>query len=145
MSESPTRLRERKRTGVPILDSDWEAELCRVAEAHPNVFACVKNLGLGFEVPYLRGSEPHKYLPDFIVLVNDGQPEMLYLIVEIKGYRGEHAKDKHEPSTRSHRSEGGSDRAFEQSRERQFGISPKDRHALKAAVLALLRKARSSA
>ncbi len=73
-----------------ILDSDWEAEFCRVAEAHPKVVAYVKNQGLGFEVPYRRGSETHKYLPDFIVRLDDG----LQLIVEIKGYRDEDAKEK---------------------------------------------------
>jgi type III restriction enzyme len=77
-----------------VCDSDWEAEFCRVAEAHPKVRAYVKNQGLGFEVSYLLGSIPHKYLPDFIVLVDDGQPDPLNLIVEIKGFRGEDAKEK---------------------------------------------------
>ena len=40
-----------------ILDSDWEAEFCRVAEAHPQVRAYVKNHNLGLEVPYRYGSE----------------------------------------------------------------------------------------
>ena len=34
-----------------VLDSDWEAEFCRVAEAHPRVRAYVKNHNLGLEVP----------------------------------------------------------------------------------------------
>jgi type III restriction enzyme len=81
-----------------ILDSDWEAEFCRVAEAHPQVRAYVKNHNLGFEVPYLHGGEPHRYRPDFIVLVDDGRgPEdLLQLVVEIKGFRGEAAKSKRE-------------------------------------------------
>jgi len=79
-----------------VLDSDWEAEFCRVAEAHPRVRAYVKNQGLGLEVPYLYGSEARKYLPDFIVLVDDGRgdEDLLHLIVEIKGYRREDAKEK---------------------------------------------------
>jgi type III restriction enzyme len=77
-----------------ICDSDWEAEFCRVAEAHPRVRAYVKNQNLGLEVPYLRGSTPRRYLPDFIVQVDDGRPDPLNLIVEIKGYRGEDAKEK---------------------------------------------------
>ncbi len=79
-----------------ILDSDWEAEFCRVAEAHPRVVAYTKNHGLGFEVPYLYGSESRRYLPDFIVLVDDGHgpDDLLHLIVEIKGYRREDAKEK---------------------------------------------------
>jgi type III restriction enzyme len=37
-----------------------------------------------------------KYLPDFIVLVDDGHGpnDLLHLIVEIKGYRREDAKEK---------------------------------------------------
>ena len=77
-----------------ILDSDWEAEFCRVAESHPKVRAYVKNHSLGFEVPYRYGSEKRIYLPDFIVLVDDGQDDPLHLIVEIKGYRREDAKEK---------------------------------------------------
>ena len=77
-----------------VCDSDWEAEFCRVAEAHPKVLAYVKNQNLGLEVPYLMGSTPRKYIPDFIVQVDDGGDEPLNLIVEIKGYRGEDAKEK---------------------------------------------------
>ncbi len=79
-----------------ILDSGWEAEFCRVAEAHPKVLAYVKNHNLGLEVPYRYGSENRKYLPDFIVLVEDGHgpDDPLHLIVEIKGYRREDAKEK---------------------------------------------------
>jgi type III restriction enzyme len=79
-----------------VLDSEWEAEFCRVAESHPRVKAYVKNHNLGLEVPYRYGSEVRKYRPDFIVLVDDGQGEddPLHLIVEIKGYRREDAKEK---------------------------------------------------
>ena len=77
-----------------VCDGDWEAEFCRVVEAHPKVLSYVKNQGLGFEVPYLMGSVPRKYLPDFILHIDDGQEEPLNLIVEIKGYRGEDAKEK---------------------------------------------------
>ena len=79
-----------------ILDSDWEGEFCRVAESHPSVRAYVKNHNLGLEVPYRYGSEMRKYIPDFIVLVDDGHgaDDLLHLIVEIKGYRREDAKEK---------------------------------------------------
>jgi type III restriction enzyme len=79
-----------------ILDSDWESEFCRVAESHPRVRTYVKNHNLGLEVPYRYGSEMRKYRPDFIVLVDDGRgdEDLLRLIVEIKGYRGEDAKEK---------------------------------------------------
>ncbi|MCF6364502.1 MAG: DEAD/DEAH box helicase family protein [Gammaproteobacteria bacterium] len=96
-----------------VLDSDWEAEFCRVVEGHPQVKAYVKNHNLGLEVPYQYGSISRTYIPDFIVLVDDGQGSsnvagardggsdrghgdnnLLHLIVEIKGYRREDAKVK---------------------------------------------------
>ncbi|MGH6850436.1 MAG: hypothetical protein ACREDD_08350 [Methylocella sp.] len=79
-----------------MLDSDWEAEFCRVAESHPKVIAYTKNHNLGLEVPYRYGSETRKYWPDFIVLVDDGHGlnDLLHLVVEIKGYRREDAKEK---------------------------------------------------
>ena len=79
-----------------ILDSDWEAEFCRVAEVHPRVKAYVKNHNLGLEVPYRYGSEMRQYRPDFIVMVDDGRgdEDLLHLVVEIKGYRREDAKEK---------------------------------------------------
>lgn len=84
-----------------VLDSSWEAEFCRVAEAHPKVVAYTKNHNLGFEVPYQFGAEARRYRPDFIVLVDDGHPprsdgtpDLLHLVVEIKGYRREDAKEK---------------------------------------------------
>jgi type III restriction enzyme len=79
-----------------ILDSDWEAEFCRVAESHSRVRAYVKNHNLGLEVPYRYGSEMRRYIPDFIVQVDDGNgdDDLLHLVVEIKGYRREDAKEK---------------------------------------------------
>ena len=96
-----------------ILDSDWEGEFCRVAEAHPRVRAYVKNHNLGLEVPYRFGSQNRIYRPDYIVQVDDGlgrpnaagamdgasgrahgDDDPLNLIVEIKGYRREDAKEK---------------------------------------------------
>jgi type III restriction enzyme len=81
---------------LAILDSDWEGEFCRVAEKHPKVIAYVKNQNLGLEVPYLFQGEAHRYIPDYIVLVDDGRgkDDPLHLVVEIKGYRGENAREK---------------------------------------------------
>jgi type III restriction enzyme len=76
-----------------ILDSGWEGEFCRVAESHPKVQAYTKNHNLGLEVPYRFGSQTRRYFPDFIVKVDDGHG-LLNLIVEVKGYRREDAKEK---------------------------------------------------
>ena len=79
-----------------ILDSTWEAELCRILDAHPGVLAWVKNRNLGFEVPYRFGGATRKYLPDFIARLDDGRGagDLLHLVVEVKGFRGEDAKAK---------------------------------------------------
>ena len=87
---------ERCHVNWAVCDSGWEMEFCRVAETHPKVRAYVKNQGLGLEVPYRFEGVSRIYRPDFIVLVDDGRGEddLLHLIVEIKGFRGEDAKDK---------------------------------------------------
>jgi type III restriction enzyme len=79
-----------------ICDSDWEVELCRILEAHPRVRAYARNQSLGLEVPYHYGSQRRRYLPDFVVRVEDGRGEddLLNLVLEVKGYRREDAKDK---------------------------------------------------
>jgi type III restriction enzyme len=79
-----------------VLDSGWEGEMCRVLDRHPRVLAWVKNHNLGFEVPYSCAGEVRRYRPDFIVRLDDGRgvEDPLSLVVEIKGYRGEDAKDK---------------------------------------------------
>ena len=84
-----------------VLDSGWEAEFCRVAEEHPRVLAYVKNHRLGFEVPYTLAGEARAYVPDYILLIDDGRgpSDPLRLVVEVKGYRGEDAKQKAETMT----------------------------------------------
>ena len=84
----------RSHVNLVVLDSDWEAEFCRVVESQPSVRAYVKNHILGLEAPYLYGSIPRRYIPDFILLVDDGHEDPLHLVVEIKGYRREDAKEK---------------------------------------------------
>ena len=51
---------------------------------------------LAWKCPTATAPRQRTYLPDFIVLVDDGHGEddLLHLIVEIKGYRREDAKEK---------------------------------------------------
>lgn len=79
-----------------VSDSDWEAEFSRVAENHPKVAEYVKNQGLGFTVPYKDGDVARMYVPDFIVRIDDGDDDLLNLIVEIKGFKNEQVKLKKE-------------------------------------------------
>jgi len=85
---------DRCHVNVAVCDSTWERDFCRVVEDHPKVLAYVKNQGLGLEVPYLMAAVPRRYLPDFIVRLDDGGPDPLNLVAEVKGYRGEDAKEK---------------------------------------------------
>jgi type III restriction enzyme len=77
-----------------VMDSNWEGELARVLERHPRVTAYVKNQGMQFEVPYRDGATPRRYVPDFIVRIDDGSPEPLHLVLETKGFRGVDAQFK---------------------------------------------------
>jgi type III restriction enzyme len=81
-----------------VCDSNLERVFARVVEAHPATISYVKNQALGFEVPYLDGSVSRKYLPDFIVRLDDGRgPEdPLNLVIEIKGVKNLTAQVKAE-------------------------------------------------
>jgi type III restriction enzyme len=56
----------------------------------------VKNHNLGFDVPYRLGGTARRYRPDYLVLVDDGHgpDDPLHLVLEVKGRRGEDAKEK---------------------------------------------------
>lgn len=49
-------------------------------------------------MPYRDGATPRRYLPDFIVKLDDGSgpDDPLHLVIEIKGYRGINAQLKAE-------------------------------------------------
>ena len=79
-----------------VCDSSWEMKFCRLMEKEPRVEAYVKNSGLGFEVPYRVAGETHRYLPDFIVRVRNGEGDAVHLVVEIKGQPDEETKAKAE-------------------------------------------------
>lgn len=89
---------DKSQINLVVCDSDWEAEFARVVEQHPATLAYVKNQGLGFEVPYQLGSTSHRYIPDFIVRLDDGRgaDDSLHLVVEIKGFRDTDAQIKAE-------------------------------------------------
>src|SRR5439155_1284107 len=55
-------------------------------ETDPHVVAYVKNVNLGFAIPYSRDSDTREYLPDFLVRIQDGGRQVGTLILETKGY-----------------------------------------------------------
>jgi type III restriction enzyme len=70
-----------------VYDRDWEAGFAERIEGMDEVIAYVKNHSLQFEVPYEHRGSTHKYRPDYIVRVANGEGEPLNLVVEIKGHR----------------------------------------------------------
>ena len=81
---------------LAVCDSSWEVEFCKILEANPQVISYVKNQGLGLEVPYRMQDSSRTYIPDFIVVIDDGngRDDPLSLVAEIKGYKGEDAVAK---------------------------------------------------
>ncbi|HTV32895.1 MAG TPA: DEAD/DEAH box helicase family protein [Methylocella sp.] len=77
-----------------VLDSSWEEQLALTLENHPRVLAYAKNQAMGFDIPYLYGGVMRRYLPDFLVRLDDGGGEPLNLVLEVKGIRDESDKAK---------------------------------------------------
>jgi len=71
----------------------WEQKMAETLEDMDEVLRYVKNHNLGFTIPYTFNGEERHYVPDFIVLLDDGQgpDDALQLLIEVTG---EHKKDK---------------------------------------------------
>ena len=65
-------------------------------EGEEGTLSYVRNEGLYFEVPYVLEGIQHVYMPDFIVRVKvgEGEEDVLNVVLEVKGYRGESANEK---------------------------------------------------
>ncbi|MBQ7594247.1 MAG: DEAD/DEAH box helicase family protein [Synergistaceae bacterium] len=75
-----------------VFDSRWEASEAYKLDHNPNVKAWVKNDHLGFYVSYVFKGAERRYLPDFLIkLENDRM-----LILEVKGLESEQDKIKRE-------------------------------------------------
>ena len=71
----------------------WEQKIAQTLEDMDEVFACVKNQGFNFTIPYTLNGEEHNYHADFIARLDDGQGpgDLLNLILECTGQK---KKDK---------------------------------------------------
>jgi type III restriction enzyme len=74
----------------------WEQKMAQALEELGDegiVLSYVKNQNLNFQIPYTINGEEHRYMPDFLVRLDDGHgPEdPLHLIIEVTG---EKDKDK---------------------------------------------------
>ena len=77
-----------------VLDSGWEKTMGMALQKHSKVISYVKNQGVGFTIPYKKGTASHAYIPDFLVRIDVGTIEPLNLIVEVKGKRDDDAAIK---------------------------------------------------
>jgi type III restriction enzyme len=67
-------------------DSNWEHVMSARLESMPEVRAYVKNQGLGLTIPYTFDTHERTYLPDFVVMIDDGRgDDLLSLLVEVTG------------------------------------------------------------
>ena len=80
---------------LAVLDSDWEAELCRVSGVPPQGQSLRQEPqpGTGSPLP-VRVNLPAPTSPTLSCRWTTGKRNPLNLIVEIKGYRGEDAREK---------------------------------------------------
>ncbi len=80
----PTRA-DRCHVSHVVADSNWEHKVAEVLEDMGEVTSYVKNQGVGFFIPYAINGAERRYLPDFIVRVDDGGATPLNLIIEVSG------------------------------------------------------------
>ena len=73
-----------------VVDGTWEQYAADVLEKSPHVLAYAKNDHLGFQVHYLWNGAKRRYLPDFLIRLNNG----LNLVLEIKGQDSEQDRAK---------------------------------------------------
>lgn len=73
-----------------VFDSAWESTESYVIEKNPHVTAWAKNDHLGFEILYVFDGVVRKYLPDFLIQLDNGKT----LILETKGQETRRDKEK---------------------------------------------------
>lgn len=64
-----------------VCDSSLEEKTAKMLEKNTHVKAWVKNDHIGFQITYFFQGQAHKYIPDFVVLLDNGT----HLIIETKG------------------------------------------------------------
>lgn len=79
-----------------VVDSGWERTVAHALDESPRVRAWVKNVKLGFEIPYRHGGTSHHFTPDFIAKVlREGPPfRDEFLVIEVKGLEREQDRSK---------------------------------------------------
>ncbi|MBR1420524.1 MAG: DEAD/DEAH box helicase family protein [Selenomonadaceae bacterium] len=64
-----------------VADSSWEDTVAEMLDDNEHVISWVKNDHLGFSISYNFEGNPHRYIPDFVVTLDNGK----HLVLEVKG------------------------------------------------------------
>lgn len=64
---------------------EWEQGVAKKLEQMPEVLSYVKNQNLGFAIPYEHQGVAHRYIPDFIVILEMPNKTKLNLLIEVTG------------------------------------------------------------
>ena len=80
--------------------ASWEQQVAYALESMDEVTAYVKNDHLGFTIPYTIDAQIKRYVPDFLVRIDDGGSEALTLVVEVSGQAREDKTIKVATATR---------------------------------------------
>ena len=107
----PNELTQKSHINRCVFDSAWEASEAYCLDRNPNVKAWAKNDHLGFQIFYLHNGEVKRYIPDFLIRLNnatetnnttddnrtgDNSIDDKMLILEVKGRFTEQDKVKRE-------------------------------------------------
>ena len=73
---------------------EWEQGVAKKLEQMTEVLAYVKNQNLGFTIPYEHQGISHRYVPDFIAVLEMPDKSKLNLLIEVTGKKDDKKKMK---------------------------------------------------
>jgi len=87
-----------------VVDSGWERRVAAALDESRRVHAWVKNVRLGFTIPYQHQGVGHEFTPDFLCALRGatGAPSDEHLIIEVKGLEREQDRSKDVGARRWH-------------------------------------------
>ncbi len=85
-----TKANNKSHVNLAVFDSRWELTEAFEFERNANVDSWVKNDHLGFEIHYVYNGVHHKYLPDYVVRLFNGD----HLVIEVKGLPNSESRTK---------------------------------------------------
>jgi predicted nucleotidyltransferase len=83
----PVRKAQRSPLNYLVMDTQqWEQSAAFYLDGDPHVRAFVRNVNLGFAIPYAYRGETREYVPDFLARLQEDDREVGMLVLETKGY-----------------------------------------------------------